>query len=85
MLKRKSKMVNVRFSGEEYALLLAACERRGENVSELIRTTMQQVFPNDPRTGHRDLLDLWRQVQVLSEQVEQLRRLVGSGSIQDQI
>jgi hypothetical protein len=78
MLNRKTKMVNVRFTGDEYAALVVACERRGENISELIRTTMQQVFPNDPRTGNHDLLELWNRVQALADEVEQLRRVVSA-------
>ena len=80
MLTRKTKMINVRLSDDQYHALQDACESRGENISELIRATMQQVFPNDARTGNRDLLELWKRVQSLADEVEELRRLiVGNG------
>ena len=69
-------MVNVRLSDDEYSTLQAACERRGENISELIRTTMHQVFPNDPRTGNLDLLELWKRVQELADEVQDLRHFI---------
>jgi len=80
MPNRKTKMVNVRLSDDDYRALQDACQRRGENISELIRTTMQQVFPNDPRTGNRDLVALWKRVQALADEVEELRHIiVGNG------
>lgn len=80
MLNRKSKMINVRLSTGEYSTLLDVCRRRGENISELIRTTMQQVFPGDLRAGDHDLLEIWNRVENLETQVEQLRRLIAENS-----
>ena len=78
MLNRKTRMVNVRLSEDEYRTLQDVSHRRGENISELIRTTMQQVFPGDPRTANRDLLELWNRVQALGDEIENLRKLISS-------
>jgi hypothetical protein len=76
MLKRKTKMVNIRLTDEEHAALLKISASRGENVSALIRATMQQVFPNDPRSADHDLFALWDRVQALSNEMENLRRML---------
>ena len=76
MSNRREKMVNLRVSDEEYRTFLGVSHRRGENISDLIRTTMQYVYPSDFQNGDRDLLALRDRVRMLAEQVRQLRGLI---------
>jgi predicted DNA-binding protein len=77
---RRSRMVSVRLSPEEYARLQSLCSERGlRSLSDLARTAMQRLAENSgegplaPEVG-----DLQSQMRTLSLKMERLSKVLES-------
>ena len=79
MIGRKSKMVSVRLSSEEYDLYRRACVVVGvRNISELARAAMQHVVRegNGEMPVDDQLRDLREKVQRLSGEVHRIAQML---------
>jgi hypothetical protein len=81
-LLRKSKMISIRLSPDEYRTFQNACaEKNVRSISDLARTAIQQLIGSNGQAERvsdpvRDLRD---QVQVISVELDRLSKLVEKG------
>jgi hypothetical protein len=78
-LLRKSKMISIRLSPEEYRTFQNACVERGvRSISDLARTAIQQLigFNGHAEPVSEEVRNLSDRVQVISFELDRLSKLV---------
>jgi hypothetical protein len=86
VLKRRSRIVSVRLSEQEYQELLSCCLNRGaRSVSDLAREAMQGLLASGASNGNGDGLGvevekLHGRMEQLDHELKRLASLVNKGS-----